>query len=328
MKILIIRLSSLGDIVITQPVTAVLQEKYPQARLDFLTKPQFKQLIEAFGTIDNIYTTGNNLKLIHQLRKNEYDVIIDLQAKLNSFLLKTITAGQKTVTYDKKHMLRRKIINHKTDEKIESTVSLYFSALKKLGINETIRPPKLNALSIKKIGFLNFLNHIKEKDTKLIGIFPGAKHFTKQYPFWNYAKVIGLAPENFKFVVLGNENEKDLAIKIDKECSQEILDLTGKLNIQELISVINILDAVVSNDSGPMHIAAALHIPQVAIFGATHPDLGFAPMNDKAVVLALNLECQPCSLHGESFCPKAHFRCLNSLAPETVINALLKLLDK
>jgi len=328
MKILIIRLSSLGDIVLTQPVTAVLREKYPQAQLDFLTKPQFTQLVEAFGTIDKIYTTADNLKLIPKLRKNEYDIIIDLQAKLNSFLLKTITAGQKTVTYNKKHILRQKIVKNKTSETISSTVELYFTALEKLGIEAKIRPPKLIPTSIKKYGVLTFLPDLKKGDTKLVGIFPGAKHFTKQYPFWNYAKAMELAPKNFKFVILGSAEDTNLATKINERCQQEILDLTGKLNLQELISVVNILDAVVSNDSGPMHIAAALQKPQVAIFGATHPALGFAPMNKKAIALSLDLECQPCSLHGEPFCPKAHFRCLNSLLPESVTNALKKVVEK
>jgi heptosyltransferase-2 len=295
--------------------------------LDFLTKPEFSLLVEAFGNIDNIYTSENNLKLIPKLRKNEYDLIIDLQAKPNSFLLKTIAAGQQTVTYNKKHFLRQRIVKHKTNETISSTVELYFSALKKIGIDEEVRPPILIPTSIEKYSFLKFLPDLKHDGTKLVGIFPGAKHFTKQYPFWNYAKAIQLSPSNYKYIILGSGKDIELADKINKQCSREILDLTGKLNIRELISVINTLDAVVSNDSGPMHIAAALQKPQVAIFGATHPALGFAPMNKKAISLSLNLECQPCSLHGDSFCPKAHFRCLNSLLPETVSEALQQVIQ-
>jgi heptosyltransferase-2 len=79
---------------------------------------------------------------------------------------------------------------------------------------------------------------------------------------------------------------------------------------------------VVTNDSGPMHIAAALAKPQIALFGATTPQLGFAPLNEKAIVLCQNLPCQPCSLHGQETCPKRHFACMLSIKPEAIIAAL------
>ncbi len=316
-NILILRLSSIGDIVLTQPVAKVLREVYPDATIDYLTKEPFIGIVETFGCIDTIHIWKNKRGILRKLRMQKFDLVIDLHSKLNTFIIKSLVRGKKTVTYNKKHYLRKKIVKNITEKSIVSTVDLYFSALKKLGIEKKYPYPELfpNDENLK-----NIKNLLSLEKYKKIGIFPGALHATKMYPLEKLAKFIDSVPSkwNCKFIILGSKSEKPLSVELQENIKTELLDLCGEFNISQLISVISNMDVIISNDSGPMHIAAALSKPQIALFGATHPRLGFAPLNKKAVTISSNISCQPCSLHGSALCPKRHFLCMNSISPELI----------
>ena len=312
MKILIIRLSSLGDVVLAQSVAAVLRAKYPAAEIHFIVKNAFVPVVEAFGCIDqiHIWEENNSFSKLRELGSQKYDLTIDLQAKFNSFLIRKLVRSKKTVTYDKHHFLRLMIVKHKTKKSISSTVDLYFSALKKAGIREKMRFPELHPVQ-----------ELPKERAKLIkpekrnvAIFPGALHRTKQYPLKKMAEFINLLEDCYNVFLLGSAAEKGLAAEVVARLRKPVHNLAGNLKIADLISFLDRVDVVISNDSGPMHIAAALGKPQIAIFGATHPRLGFAPLNKSAIVLAANLKCQPCSLHGGKFCPELHFECMHSLS--------------
>jgi heptosyltransferase-2 len=323
-KILILRLSSIGDIVLTQPVAKVLREVYPDATIDYLTKEPFIGIVEAFGCIDTIHIWKNKRGLLRKLRMQRFDLVIDLHSKLNTFIIKSLVRGKKIVTYNKKHYLRKRIVKKITEKSIISTVDLYFSALKKVGITETIKYPELY---LDKLKTISLKKRFPEK--KLIGIFPGALHSTKMYPLEKLAKFIDSVPSkwNCKFIILGSKSEKPLSAELQKNIKTELLDLCGEFNVSQLISVINNMDVIISNDSGPMHIAAALKKPQIALFGATHPRLGFAPLNKKAIIISSNISCQPCSLHGSALCPKGHFLCMNSISPELIMKNLGEIIN-
>lgn len=329
MKILILRLSSIGDIVLTQPVVAALVKHYPTAEIHYLTKKPFRPIVEAFGFPIIIYN-WEELKSFGALlkfgRSHKFDLVVDLHNKFNTLLIKTIVAGKKTVTYEKHHLLRRKIVNHKTTKTISSTVKLYFTSLKKLGIVDKFSYPILTASNLDNPKILKLLS--KEPEQKLIGVFPGAQHKTKQYPVDQLLEALILISQNSncKFVILGSASEKHLAEYLTHNSKLNIIDLCGELSIKELIEVTSKLDFVISNDSGPMHIAAALNKPQLAIFGATHPKLGFAPLNKRAIILTAELTCQPCSLHGGASCPLQHFNCMKNVSFESVAKEINQLI--
>ena len=320
MKILIIRLSSLGDIVLTQPVAASLRQHYPQATIHFITKKIFIPIVESFGCIDqtHIWEDHKSFSKLRKLRRSKFDLVIDLHNKFNTFLIKSLVKGKQTFTYNKKHNLRRKIVKHKTNETISSTVDLYFSTLRKLGIDAKTEYPRLFPEPAENETILK----IRQNGKILVGIFPGALHKTKQYPLQQLAKVILNSAEIFQFVLLGSNNEKSLAETLINLSKSNVLNFCGKFSIDELISVINSLDIIITNDSGPMHIAAALKKKQIAIFGATHPILGFAPHNEKAIIIKADLDCQPCSLHGSEICPLEHFNCMKDINSDKIIKAI------
>jgi len=309
MKILIIRLSSIGDIVLTQPVAAALRQQYPQAEIDFITKPAYRTLVKKFGTIDNILAWDESLAILKKIQRRKYDICIDLHAKLNTFLIRSLARAKRTAVYDKKHLLRKKIVAHKTSATISSTLQLYYSALDKLAIAYQQQNPQL------------YLDKDKSKRQPAgvhIGIFPGALHKTKQYPPAKLAELIQLFPEDWQIYLLGSPAEKVLADEIQAMVARPMINLCGELSLDELCYQIESMNFIISNDSGPMHIAAALQKAQLAIFGATDPVLGFAPLNPQAIVVSREMECKPCSLHGSDSCPLGHLNCMQLLTNKAI----------
>lgn len=341
-KILIIRFSSLGDIILTEPIPRLLKEKYPKAEIHYLTKPGFAPLLRHFNSIDQIHLWQNKVKLIQSLRNLSFDLVIDLHDKLNSWIVKTLLFRSNTFTYQKRHFLRSMIVRKLSSDSINSTLNLYFSVFKK------IDPQWYEYSDYSRVMPEQYFPHIDIKDSTLdqtyelfnnyqinpgktlIGIFPGASYNTKQYSVNSLASFINRIPAswNCQFIILGSYQEKSLAVSLRNLCEIKPVDLCGKFNLDELLVFCSHLNEVISNDSGPMHIAAALKKPQIAIFGATHTRLGFKPLNNKARILESNIKCQPCSLHGSDTCPKNHFRCMKSISPSELYTQFKLMLEK
>ncbi len=319
-KILVIRLSSLGDIVLTQSAVQALRNEFPDAQIHYLTKKVYSPIVEMFNCVDEIHYWENKYTLLKNLRKIKFDIAIDLHSKFNTFIIKSSIATKRTVTYNKKHLLRCQIVKKKTSRRISSTVALYFTALKKIGLESKLSEPKLFPVKNTEMPEIFPVS----EQVKYIGIFPGALHKTKQYPVKQLAEFIDSIPTEWSccFIIFGSKAERNLADELNSLTDSELHDLCGKLDLQQLVSAISKVDVVITNDSGPMHIAAALEKPQIAIFGATHPKLGFSPMNKNSIILSANLECQPCSLHGGKKCPEKHFNCMRSISIEQILNSL------
>lgn len=330
MKILIIRFSSIGDIVLTQPVVRRLHEAFPQADLYYLTKPQYHEIPIRFGVPIHVLDNEDFNLSRYQIHWSDFDLVFDLQKKLNSFLAKLKTRSAKRFTYSKQRRLRQRIVAHKTAESIASTLDLYKSALDKAAL--VLHKPELSdrlnfpALHVQiESNDLRLNKLFTQEDKSYIALFPGANHPTKQYPPESLIEFINQAGDQYHFLLMGSSNEAAIANLIHSRTNSKTTDLCGQFILSELMEVLSKVKAVISNDSGPMHIAAALGKPQIAIFGATHPRLGFKPLNDKAVILSSDLPCQPCSLHGGEFCPLRHFKCMRSILPETLVQSLHKL---
>ncbi|MCB5234173.1 MAG: glycosyltransferase family 9 protein [Candidatus Cloacimonetes bacterium] len=315
MKILIIRLSSLGDIILTEPIVRYLRESYPRAEIDYVTKPQFTELVKLMGHDLSPIAYEKTAAFHLQLGKKGYDLVLDLHGKLSSYLLRIFARGKRSALYFKDRRTRKKIVRGNKSLAITSTVDLYNSALNKLGLDAKPGMPKISPPE--GISF----DHLP-KMAKRILIFPGALHETKRYPAAYYKQLIRMSPADYQFIILGSPAERELAASITED--ERTIDLCGQLSLLELAAIIDTADWVISSDSGPMHIAAALKKKQIAIFGATHPRLGFAPQNPLAKLLVANLPCQPCSLHGGAQCPKKHFNCMHKIKISSILDIITK----
>lgn len=331
MKILVIRFSSLGDIVLTETVLRSLQNQWPEAEIDYLAKPVYHPLLEIMLPQGKLHAWESPKRpILKKLKETGYDLVIDLSDKLVSRLLRLIFRKSRYVVYDKKHLTRWLITKKMTGASINSTVDLYHSVLEKLDVQPVASEPRLEPglRRREKIHKLFEEYHLPPGITT-IGIFPGATHGTKRYPLEYLAWFIDEVPPSWgcRFVICGTTAEKQEALRLKRLCSTTMTDLCGAVDSGQLVALIAELDGIVTNDSGPMHIAAALQKPQIAIFGATSTRLGFRPLNDHAYILEQDIRCRPCSLHGSSSCPKGHYHCMLTLRPETLRDTFKDMLE-
>ena len=322
-KTLFVRLSSLGDIVLTESTIRYYRLNNPDTEIHFLTKPEYARLIRNYFLVDKVHEYKKGV--FKQLLLEKYDLVIDIHNKLNTFIMKYLIKPNKIITYKKNHLLRFLIVKKLSICQIDTVVLNYFEAVNRLKLPPTplseggwgeFSPNFLDKKIINKEAVLDkFMSFNIPSDKYLIGIFPGAKHITKMYPCEKLANLISNVPDSWLccFVILGTWQDKQLFFKIKSLTNKKIYDLTGAFDTCDIVTAISLMDVVISNDSGAMHIAAALKKPQIAIYGATHTRLGFRPLNENAVILQKNISCQPCSLHGSNKCKKNSLDCFNDL---------------
>jgi len=322
-KILIIRLSSLGDVILVSYLARLLKKQYPKAEISILTG--FPEVLEFNPNIDNIYVyvkskQNQYIKLFkkeegNKLKINDFDFVIDLQ---NNNRSKQILSGfnGKLFKYNKNRLEKLRIVYTKYKPKNISPIPIrYAETAKELNIEDD------------KLGLEFFLAKPQTKNNKLISIAIGAKHFTKRYPFEKYLEVSKeLIALGYEIAFLGGKEDLE-HIDSNKIKDLQIDNLIGMLTIQETANKIAESKLLISNDSALMHIAAGLQVPIVAIFGSTTQDLGFAPFRVAHKVIEVNLSCRPCSHIGKSKCPKKHFNCMMLISPKMIVDSAISLIN-
>jgi lipopolysaccharide heptosyltransferase II len=287
-------------------------------------KPAFSDAIAAFPQNIKIRKWHNDLASLLQLHQVKFDLVIDLHNKPNTTFIRLFCRADKIVVYNKKHSLRRRIVAHSSSESINSTLDLYFSALYKLRLKPEYTFPQLRSDNNNS----GILKHYNLQKYNYIVVFPGATSFTKRWLAEDFAVLIDQISPLFPVVIGGSPGETELCRKLQEICQNEVKNLCGKTTIPQLIEILSQAKAVITNDSGPAHLTAALGAPLVTIFGGTSPRLGFAPLGDKVRIISQNLDCSPCSLHGLDKCPAGHFNCMKQVTVISVFNILMELIGK
>nr|WP_207145110.1 glycosyltransferase family 9 protein [Persephonella atlantica] len=320
---MVIRLSSLGDVILS---SAVLNPLYTQGfEIDFLTLKPFHQLFESDYRINSvIYADKKELTGASSIKKfasqlKDYDYIIDLHSTFRSVLLTKFLKG-KVLRYRKKSILRRlytKRFFRKFLKKPFNVLEGYIDVIVPLGIEKKIYRPEI-ILTEKEIDSAK-----KKLPENFIVIGAGARYRNKSYPFFDKVSQI-LLKEGFTVVLVGSREDK----RIDKgRYSEGVIDLRGKLTIRESLSVVSNALLTVSNDSAVAHMSRAVKTPVLMIYGATHPFFGFYPFPEEGEYILKGLKCQPCHIHGKKECKLKTVECLN-IGPEVIANRALNLLKK
>lgn len=310
-KILVIRFSSIGDIVLTTPVVRALKVRLG-AEVHYLTKPAFASILLANPYVSKVITLTDHFDdMITLLKAEKYDYIVDLHHNLRTqrikLSLRRHTASFPKLNFEKWMMVRFKI-NLLPDVHI---VQRYFAATAKLGISndgaglDFFIPPEKKVDIFSKFGFQPYT---------FVSIVIGATYNTKCLT----ADQIGHLCEilNMPVVLLGGKQEIGKADEIiQKSNSQLIKSACGILELFESASVVEQSTTIISHDTGLMHIAAALKKPQVVIWGNTIPVFGMSPYygNEKINWISFeqkDLKCRPCTKLGFDSCPKGHFKCI------------------
>lgn len=309
MKILVVRFSSIGDIVLTTPVIRCLHQ-ITGVEVHFLTKKPFTSLLDANPYIEKTYAINKKIKEVLPLLKGEkYDCIIDLHRNIRTLKL-TFALGVKTFRFNKlnakKWLLTKFHINKLPNTHI---VDRYMHATKSLGIKN----------DGKGLDFFIPSNQIVDKKhlpSAYIALVIGAAHATKRLPL---TKLIALCNAiNSPIVLIGGPSDKEVGEKIKAQTGSHITNTCGHFSIHQSASILQQSEGVITHDTGMMHIASALQKKIVSIWGNTVPAFGMYPYygqepNKNTNIEVLDLSCRPCSKIGHSSCPKKHFKCMEEI---------------
>jgi len=307
-KILVVRFSSIGDIVLTSPVVRALKSQIADTEVHFLTKAKFAEIVSNNPNIDKVHTIENNLgPILPVLKKEQYDFVIDLHHNIRTKRIK-FALSAKNASFPKLNIRKFLLTQFKINKMPKvHIVNRYFMAAKPLGLTndqlglDFFIPPKdevkLEAFDIPE---------------KFIAFAIGAQFATKRLPVKSMIDIVSRTDQTV--VLLGGESDVKAGNEIAKVCNNAI-DLCGKLNLNQSASVIQQSKKVISHDTGLMHIAAAFNKPIISIWGNTVPDLGMYPYlpkneTDFSIHEVNHLKCRPCSKIGHQACPKKHFACM------------------
>ncbi|MFY0690238.1 MAG: glycosyltransferase family 9 protein [Cyclobacteriaceae bacterium] len=329
MKVLLLRFSSIGDIVLTTPVIRALKTNLDNPEIHYATKSKYAMILAENPYVDKIHELGSSLNaLIKQLKSSKFDYIIDLHNNLRTWQIKQ-RLGVKSSTYSKLNFQKWLLVNLKVDlMPNKHIVDRYLATLEPLNI----------------VGDTLGLDHfIPEKDEVDINWLPGefkngyvaivigATYATKKLPL---PRLIELCDRiNQPVVLIGGQEDQEVGNEISRffertvENEQfestlqkdlgkraSVFNACGKFNFNQSASLIKQASLVFTHDTGMMHIAAAFKKKVYSIWGSTTPSFGMYPYRTQYVVFEnKNLSCRPCSKIGHNKCPKGHFKCMKNV---------------
>lgn len=322
-KILIIRFSSIGDIVLTTPVVRCLKQQL-KAQIHYLCKEQYKKILEANPYIDKIHILKKKItSTVNELKQENFDYIIDLHKNLRSFLIKK-SLKTTVYTFNKLNIEKYILVNFKINLLPEKhIVDRYFEAVKKLKIHND---NKGLDYFIDEKDYVNVNDLPAYLNNGFISIVLSATYNTKALP---ENKIINLINKlNKAVILLGGKNEIEKSKQIiAKIKNNNCYNACGKYNISQTASIIKQSKFVLTNDTGLMHIAAAFNKKIISVWGNTIPQFGMYPympgkQNNYYIFEIKNLKCRPCSKLGYDKCPLNHFNCMESQDIDKMVELL------
>jgi ADP-heptose:LPS heptosyltransferase len=332
-ELLVIRLSSLGDVVLTLPALEVLRRREPEAHIVFLTKAVYAPLASAFPAVDEVMSLPDDagiaatLRLAALLRRRPLAAVYDLHGSLRSRLLAAFAGSRKIWRVRSRAATRRALVVRATvrrwlDRNPPPKAAGSDRPLVALAAARAIDPRLVPAdlpparLDLPETCIAWARSRLAGLQRPWVALCPGSRHATKRWPGFKELAALLIARGTGVIVVLGAEDT------FDAPGSCPVV----RPPLLEIASLLSQCDGVVGNDSGLAHVAAAAGTPVVVVFGSTVPAFGFRPPAPHRVVERLELGCRPCAVHGRRSCPRGDLACLAPIGPEEVLAALDDLL--
>jgi len=330
-KILIVKPSSLGDVVHSLPFLNAMKTCFPSAEIHWVIAKGLEGLLEGHPMVDKLIVinkdlwkrfsqTGKTLKelreLFKQLRHEQYDMVVDLQGLLRSGLITQATGAPLRIGFLEAREGSRLFYTRKVKGGRDiHAVDRYMKLAAELGCEATERvfPFPLAGNVGDKAGRLAELGPYAV-------LAPGARWKTKIWPAESFGKVASMLP--LRSVIIGSSADKAIADEVVSHSGERAVSMAGETSLRELIEIMRAAQVVITNDSGPMHIAAALNVPVIAIFGPTSP-AKTGPYGRGHVVLQSEAECVPCFKRA---C--RDIRCMQEITPEAVYQEALGVLRR
>jgi len=325
-RILIIQTAFIGDVILSTPIIEALYNISESISIDILVRKGNESLLKNHPKLNRIWVWDkktnkllNQIKLINSIRKENYDLVINLQRFLSSGIFTIFSGAKVSIGFDKNplsssfthavhHIIKSGV--HETDRNL-SLLKPLFGSLKG---NMKLYPNKRD-----------LENTAKYKEKEYIVIAPTSVWFTKQYPMEKWVDLINSISLDYDIYLIGGPEDYE---KIDKTITQKAnricINLCAKLSLLESTALMKDAKMCYVNDSAPMHMASSVNAAVTAVFCSTITDFGFGPKSTKSFVVEIEeeLSCRPCGLHGKKTCPEGHFDCAKKIYTKQLLFSL------
>jgi heptosyltransferase II len=326
--VLAVRFSSIGDVLLVTPLLRVIRHRYPDAEISVLTKAPYAPLLSENPHLNRVIGWGPERSLgevAAELRSRSYTHLLDLHDSFRSHALRALVPGRWS-TYPKHRIARALLIHTKRNwyRDWRPVAERYFAAARRLDVRPDGQPPEFFLGEAARREAQQWLIAAGlSQDRSMVAVAPGAAHATKRWPAGHWKRLIErLVCQNYNVVLVGGPADQTLATTLTGHRSDRVVSAAGQFGLQATGALLKQCAALISGDTGVMHMATAVGTPVIALFGPTVREFGFFPYSPAAQVLELDLPCRPCSSKGGPRCPLGHHRCLVDLAPDQVFAAL------
>lgn len=332
---IIIQTGFIGDIALTMFLLEEMKLICPQDRIIFITTPSGAEIARAYPhIIDEVIVYDKRGKhsgwkgirlMIATMRSYSADTLISLH---QSFRTSLIVAGSRvpirsgynssalSFVYTNRQPYTKGI--HEVERQ-----KVFLSMYRKSESTDSQKRRSLLA------GNSKVRTHTEISEPYIV-IAPGSVWPTKRWPKHHFAKLIESLLESLphSIALIGSQSDASLCDSIlPEQYANRVINLAGKLSLDETIDMISRARLLIANDSAPIHLASLVNCPTIAIFGPTHPAFGFAPLSDNSFIMQKNLDCRPCSIHGQAQCPLNTHACMEQTLPEEVLRVALNYLS-
>jgi len=334
-KVLIIQTAFLGDVITATPLVTAVRKMYPGTEIHFLTTPAGSEIISGLPGLDSVIAFDKRgaesgvkglLKKARELKEMEFDIAICAHRSFRTAALLALAGIKRRIGFATSAfpwLFQERVPRDPERHEVERNLALLgplggppngFKA--RLNLADPGAPPDEITASNGK---------------KRVALCPGSVWPTKRWSADGFAIVAdGIRRETGAEVyLLGSGQDQEAAAEVEELAEQPLYNLVGRTSLKQWVSAIAGMDLVVTNDSSPTHVACALGVPVVTVFGPTTTSQGFAPWSDRSsVVEEEGLPCRPCGEHGSAYCPEGHFKCMELIDPARVLESALLLMEE
>ncbi|MBN2166632.1 MAG: glycosyltransferase [Marinilabiliaceae bacterium] len=321
---LIIQTAFIGDVILATPLIEKLKRFYPNSNIDFLLRKGNEGLLEGNPHLRNMIVFNkkdgkykNLIRLIKQIRKNKYDLVINIQRYSTTGIITSLSGATQKVGFSKNPLslfFTKRIYHQMHHEKTGDHEVKRNLKLIEYITDTSFEMPKL--YPSKK----DFESQKQEQPYYCIA--PTSVWFTKQFPFEKWIKLINKLPYNHKIYLLGAKSDSQFCEKLIHQVEHpNVINNAGKITLLQSAALMKNATMNYVNDSAPLHITSAMNCPVRAIFCSTVPAFGYTPLSDNSKIIEVTekLSCRPCGLHGKKSCPLGHFKC-SDIEIDRIIN--------
>ncbi|MCS7297456.1 MAG: glycosyltransferase family 9 protein [Bacteroidia bacterium] len=313
MKFLLVRLSSMGDVILTTPAIRALHNSYPQAEIHFLTKKAYEPLLLYHPLLQAVHSWPPSTFVC----KQKWEGVIDLQRSLRTLPLRWRLRYMRYTTFPKKNVLKWIMVRQKRLIPLPHVVKRYGEALRPFGVSqeelgpiEVYFPPSIIEKVEKDLRSLN-----SEGGWLAVGI--GGTYATKRWPIPYYETLLNRL--EMPVILLGGATEAPQCFLLAKRLKVPAVIGAGRYSLLETAAAIKLASLLLTHDTGTAHLGAAMQTPTLVLWGNTVPEFGMTPWHvPYANIETRHLRCRPCSKLGFSACPQGHHDCMRSLTPDYV----------